>query len=107
MDPSPLPAGLASISPAHLHILVVDPAVAIDLVAEVRRDRPFTQVTLDVADVAVANSTVAVHGRARPPWNTDQLVSPVGQTRKPPPGFCQAAGNWTTLSGRSSPIRTL
>ena len=48
MDPSPLPAGLASISPAHLHILVVDPAVAIDLVAEVRRDRPFTQVTLDV-----------------------------------------------------------
>lgn len=48
-------------SAGRLHVLVVDPAIGVDVVAEVRRGGPFTQVALDVADIAIANSTVTVH----------------------------------------------
>ena len=45
----------------RLHILVVDVVVGVDVVAAVRRIGPFTQMSLDVADIAIANSAVAVH----------------------------------------------
>ena len=48
-------------SARRLHVLVVDPAVGVDVVAEVGRVGDFTQVSLDVADIAVTDVTVAVH----------------------------------------------
>ena len=47
--------------PRRLHVLIVDPAVGVDVVAEVRRIGPFTQMSLDVANIAVTDPTVAVH----------------------------------------------
>ena len=44
-----------------LHVLIVDPSVRVDIVAEVRRISPFTQVSLDIADIAVTDVSVAVH----------------------------------------------
>ena len=48
-------------SPCRLHVLIVDPAVGVDVVAEVRRIGSFTQVSLDVADIAVTDVSVAIH----------------------------------------------
>ena len=48
-------------SPRRLHVLVVDAAVGIDVVAEVDVIGNLTQVSLDVTDIAIANSTVPVH----------------------------------------------
>ena len=48
-------------SPRRLHILVVDPAVGVDVVAEVGVIGDFAQVSLDVADIAVTDVSVAVH----------------------------------------------
>ena len=47
--------------PCRLHVLIVDPAVGVDVVAEVRRIGPFTQMSLDAANIAVTDPTVAVH----------------------------------------------
>ena len=47
-------------SPGRLHVVIVDAAVGVDVVAEVRRIGRFTHVSLDIADIAIANSTVAV-----------------------------------------------
>ena len=45
----------------RLHILVVDPAVGVDVVAEVGLIGDFAQVSLDVADIAVPDVSVTVH----------------------------------------------
>ena len=45
----------------RLHVLVVDPAGGVDVIAEVRRIGPFTQMSLNTANIAVTGSTVAVH----------------------------------------------
>ena len=45
----------------RLHVLVVDPPVGVDVVAEVGLIGDFTQVSLDVADIAVTDVSVAVH----------------------------------------------
>ena len=48
-------------SARRLHVLVVDPAVRVDVVAEVGFIGDFTQVSLDVADIAVTDVSVTVH----------------------------------------------
>ena len=48
-------------SPRRLHVLVVDPAVGVDVVAEVALIGDFAQVSLDVTDIAVTDMSVAVH----------------------------------------------
>ena len=47
--------------PRRLHVLVVDPAVGVDVVAEVGLIGDLAQVALDVADIAVTDVSVAVH----------------------------------------------
>jgi hypothetical protein len=44
-----------------LHVLVVDSPVGVHVIAEVSAIGDFAQVSLDVANIAIANSTVAVH----------------------------------------------
>src|SRR5205809_3232676 len=56
-----LRTGLASVSPRRLHVLVVDPAVGVDVVAKVDLIGDFAQVSLDVADIAVPDVSVAIH----------------------------------------------
>ena len=48
-------------SARRLHVLVVDPAVGVDVVAEVGLIGDFAPVSLDVADIAVTDVSVAVH----------------------------------------------
>ena len=48
-------------SARRLHVLVVNAAVGVDVVAEVGRVGDFAQVSLDVADIAVTDVSVAVH----------------------------------------------
>ena len=45
----------------RLHVLVVNAAVGVDVFAEVGLIGDFAQVSLDVADIAVADMSVAVH----------------------------------------------
>ena len=62
-----------------LNILIIDPAVGVDVFAEVRRISLFAQVSVDIADIIFSNSPVAVYvanqetnGRQIPPFNDTQ-----------------------------------
>ena len=45
----------------QLHILIVNAAVGVDVIAEVGLVGDFTQVSLNVTDVAISDVTIAVH----------------------------------------------
>ena len=57
----PLFQRLAAMRKRLLHILIIDPAVGVDVIAKVRRIGPFTQLSLDIGDIMFSNSPVTVY----------------------------------------------